>query len=92
MLDTPHQVVSEDTDVNEVIMKFSLMKTHTYQLGNTHIYIYAHVEHFWLHAWYKVGLNKFSGIVLVTIQFPDHDAIKLEIINKKIEKPYTLKN
>lgn len=43
MLDTPHQVVSEDIDVNEVIIKFSLMKTHTYQLGNTHIYIYIYL-------------------------------------------------
>lgn len=42
MLDIPHQVVSEDIDVNEVISKFSLMKTHTYQLGNTHIYIFMH--------------------------------------------------
>lgn len=35
---------------------------------------------------YKVSLNKFSGMVLVSIRFPDHDEIKSGITNKKIQR------
>lgn len=62
-------------------------RTHTHISIREYIYIfYAQVEHFWLHARYKVSLNKFSGIVLVSITFSDHNEIKLEIINKKINR------
>lgn len=33
---------------------------------------------------YNGSLNKFSGMVLLAIRFPCHNAIKLEIINKKV--------
>ena len=33
---------------------------------------------------YNGSLNKFSGMVLLAIRIPGHNAIKLEIINKKV--------
>lgn len=58
-----------------------------------HIHIYcAQVEYFCLYARYKVSLNSFSDIVLVSTRLSDHNAIKLENINKKTKSnPILLK-
>lgn len=39
-----------------------------------------------LYPRYKVSISKFSGVLLVSIRFPDHNEIKFEIINTKINR------